>query len=341
MRLIEKVWFDKHPAKWVLVPILAPLTLLFWLISSVRKLLFRAGFKQSFKAPVPVIVVGNISVGGNGKTPMVLWLVDYFKQKGISVGVISRGYGGVAPFYPYQVEEKSTSEQCGDEPLLIFRRTGVPVVVGADRSASISKLVDKGCQVVISDDGLQHYKMSRALELVIVDSKRLFGNGLLLPAGPLRELPSRLAEVDAVIFNGKKQTGNDNIPHPCSISMSLIGQEIVNVATKQRLSIEEFLLKFPKVQALAGIGNPQRFFDTLKENGFELSKSVGFIDHKAFSVTDFDCFSEQMPLLMTEKDAVKCYSFAKENWWSLPVDTYFSPEHQKQLSQLIEHKLNL
>jgi tetraacyldisaccharide 4'-kinase len=348
MRLIEKVWFFQHSAKWLLVPLLFPLTILFSLLSAARRKCFQLKLFKSFSVDATVIVVGNIGIGGNGKTPVVLYLVEQCLVQGIKVGVISRGYGGQAPYYPYLLNESSSAVESGDEPFLIYQRYGIPVVVGSDRVANAKLLVAQGCDILIADDGLQHYRLKRDFELIVIDSKRKFGNGLLLPAGPLREGLWRLKTVDALIFNGELTGGSNNdifkdvlnkIP---SITMKLAATQLVNLKTQQRISIADFQQQYTDknnkpVNALAGIGDPARFFKTLQDIGFILGKSVAFVDHQHFQENQFNAFSDTMPLLMTEKDAVKCGSFAKENWWYLPVDAQIE---QQKMAPLLTRFVN-
>lgn len=334
MRLIENVWFNNHNAKYWLVPLLLPATCLFYVISMLRRLAFKFGIIKSFKVSKPVVVVGNIGVGGNGKTPVVVHLVALAKSLGFTPGVISRGYGGVATHYPYVLNESSTSAEAGDEPVLIFQRCHVPVVVGADRVANAQQLVKLGCDLILSDDGLQHYKLQRDLELVIVDGKRLFGNGLLLPAGPLREGVWRLSNADLVIFNGGKADEN-SLTKERSLLMQLAATELINICNGDQVSVSDFLTNNKSVNAAAGIGDPQRFFDTLKILGFEIAMQQGFVDHKKFTFADFSAFNTDLPLLMTEKDAVKCKQFAQKNWWYLPVNASFC----EQDSQILKEKL--
>lgn len=345
MRLIEKVWFNSHSAKYWLVPLLLPLSCLFYLLSLFRRLAFRLGLLTSVQIPKPVIVVGNIGVGGNGKTPVVVHLVALAKTLGLKPGVISRGYGGVAKSYPYLLDDNSTPRQAGDEPILIYQRCNVPVVVGADRIANAQMLVAQGCDIIISDDGLQHYRLQRDIEIIVLDGKRLFGNGLLLPAGPLREGKWRLSQADILIYNGSKPKElldrKNNNP---SLLMALAANNVINIKTGEIKALTSFLKQGQSINALAGIGDPQRFFDTLKTLGFDLLKQQGFIDHKDFVPDDFNQFKTNLPLLMTEKDAVKCQLFAQENWWYLPVDALFS-EHDEQalvncLQALISNKRN-
>jgi len=337
MRLIEKVWFDNHSAKWWLVPLLLPLTVFFFILSSIRRFSFGLGLLKSYSVSKPVIVVGNIGVGGNGKTPVVIHLVELAKTLGLKPGVISRGYGGKADVYPYSLSKLSTTEQAGDEPIIIFKRCDVPVVVGSDRVANAQKLIELGCDVIISDDGLQHYRLQRDLEIIVVDGKRLFGNGLLLPAGPLREGAWRLNNADIVIFNGEYKTrkGDFQIRDKSSL-MSLVATKLCHMQTGEEVCLTDFLANNIKVNAIAGIGSPQRFFDTLQQLGFYLEKQQGFIDHKNFTPHDFNQFKDDLPLLMTEKDAVKCQKFTQINWWYLPVDAQFSEQDEQVLRQHIK-----
>lgn len=339
MRLIEQVWFNNHQAKWCLVPLLLPFGLVFWLLSSIRLLLFKLKIKSSVKLSCPVVVVGNIGVGGNGKTPVVVFLVEQLMKQGIKVGVISRGYGGQAPHYPYLIDDNSSAAEAGDEPILIYKRCQIPVVVGADRIAAGNKLISLGCQIIISDDGLQHYRLKRDYEFLVVDAKRLFGNGLLLPAGPLRETTQRLNSVKRIIFNGGgDKFSSINTPQH---NMLLKADYVVNVLSGKKVRLAEFFLSDVKVNAIAGIGDPQRFFDYLTTLGFMLDKTQGFIDHQAYNAVDFSELDDHSTaLLMTEKDAVKCYAFAKENWWFLPVEAAFDPIDNEQIMADIYQLIN-
>ncbi len=343
MRLIEKVWFHQHSARWFLVPLLLPVSLLFLLLSTLRRLAFKYNISTSYHVDKPVIVVGNIGVGGNGKTPVVIYLVQLAQQLGFTPGVISRGYGAKAPYYPYLLNTESTTNEAGDEPILIYNRCRVPVVVGSDRVANAERLIAQGCDLIISDDGLQHYRLQRDIELIIVDSKRLFGNGLLLPSGPLREGTWRLKQADAVIYNGssaltksttqkvnanKSDSNTDNI---ANLMMTLQATQVCQLSTGKILSISDFIDEYAKINAIAGIGDPQRFFNTLKEKNFSINESRGFVDHHHFVLSDFNDFSDDFPLLMTEKDAVKCQYFAQPHWWYLPVDAQLSAVDEKIL----------
>jgi len=295
--------------------LLIPLSWLFGLLSCARRVAYKLGLFESYKLSVPVIVVGNINIGGTGKTPLVLWLSEQLIHAGYSPAIISRGYGAsqskISPVYA-----DSSPSLVGDEPVLLAKRASCPVWVGHDRVAVAQKLlqVHPQCNVIISDDGLQHYRLKRDIELVVVDASRGFGNGYLLPAGPLRELVGRLKKVDAVIFNGGQPTQDSAANH---FGMSLQGNRFQSLADDTKFATaKDFAGK--KLHAVAGIGNPQRFFQQLENLGLRFERHV-FPDHHAFSVTDLQIQGAEV-ILMTEKDAVKCQRFAKEGWWFLPVE---------------------
>ena len=320
MRLIERVWFEKHSARYVLVPLLLPLSCVFFVLSKLRKLAFKLGIKSSYQANMPVIIVGNIGVGGNGKTPLVLWLVELLIAQGYKPGVIARGYGGKAPHYPYLINSDSPVEYCGDEPYLIYHRTKVAVCVSPNRQQSIELLEEQGCNIIIADDGMQHYKLNRDVEIAVIDGKRRLGNGFLLPAGPLREGPNRLKQTDYVICNsGAAQQGE--------ITMSLTPGCFINIGSDVKLSPSDFMAAYPRVNAIAGIGAPQRFFDTLTSLGINISHTQGFVDHHQYQASDFEQLPDaHLPVVMTEKDAVKCQHFNLSQAWYLTVDARL-PEH--------------
>ncbi len=341
MRLIEQVWFHSSIAKYWLLPLLLPFSAVFWLISTLRRIFYQIGLFEQIQINIPVIVVGNISVGGNGKTPVVLWLIEKCQVLGLKVGVISRGYGGHAEKYPLLLDVNTTTDQAGDEPIMIYQRTGVAVVVGGDRVASAKLLTELACDVIISDDGLQHYRLVRALELVIIDGDRGFGNKLLLPAGPLREGQWRLKTVDHVIVN----VGNNNVFNEFAvdemvkvISMSLKVSHVCHMLTGELLSVADFSKLYPRVNAIAGIGAPERFFSTLSKQKINVVQQQGFADHYAFQRNDLNKFNNKLPLLMTEKDAVKCKAFAQQHWWYMPVEADFKAE---QINPLLEQILYL
>ncbi len=331
---IEAVWYGKKPAGHWLIFLLFPINILYFLIVSFRRLIaLRA--TASDDLPCPVIVVGNISIGGNGKTPFVIWLVEQLKAKGYHPGVISRGYGGKSEHYPLSVSSSMAATQTGDEPLLIARRLGCPVVVGPNRIADSQQLIAEfGCDVIISDDGLQHYKLPRDIELVIVDGQRRFGNQWLLPIGPLREPVNRLQSVDFAIVNG-----NPTEPYHYLLQPGLfypVKQGNTTSASHQGLTAEALKQRFGDVfVAASGIGNPERFYQTLATTGLQLSTQQSFVDHHKFTASDFS-FVGDLPLIMTEKDAVKCASFAADNWFYLAVDAIPCETLATELLQLVD-----
>lgn len=308
-----KIWQTRSLVTWLL----APFSLLFWLISHLRKKLYRAGILKSYRAPVPVLVVGNLSVGGNGKTPVVIWLVEQLQARGVKIGVISRGYGGKNRKFPQLVRPESSAEMLGDEPVLIAQRTGAPVAISPNRRESIELLLSHvALDLIITDDGLQHYALERDLEWVVVDGIRRFGNGFVLPAGGLRERPSRLQSVNAVICNGGKPQNGEHL-------MTLEPHWAVNLKSGEKRALSEFQAQ-PAV-ALAGIGHPPRFFEMLRTLGIPLQNQHAFADHQAYTADMITPLQTgDLPLLMTEKDAVKCRAFANENWWFVPVFANFS-----------------
>ncbi|OAN18245.1 tetraacyldisaccharide 4'-kinase [Photobacterium jeanii] len=329
--LIEKIWFQRHPAGVALSPLLWPLSKIFAAVSRHRRQQYQTGVKASYRAPVPVVVVGNITAGGNGKTPVVVWLVEQLLAQGIKPGVVSRGYGGKAPHYPYRVDDTSTTDHVGDEPVLIHRRTGVPVAVSPVRAEAVKLLLDSSDQidVIITDDGLQHYALARDIEIIVIDGQRRFGNQALIPMGPLRESCERLQEVDFRICNGGEA-------HEGEIPMRLVPSEMINLKTGERRAVQQLT----DVVAMAGIGHPPRFFDTLREQGIEPVYCQPFADHQAFEPQTLKMLAQKgQHLVMTEKDAVKCHAFAESNWWYLPVDAELpATQAQDIIRQIIKVK---
>ncbi|PJG57765.1 tetraacyldisaccharide 4'-kinase [Aeromonas cavernicola] len=303
--MLARLWYGQSGWRWWL----APLALLFAMISGIRRYAYRHGWCQSYRSSLPVIVVGNISVGGNGKTPVVVWLVEQLQARGFHPGVVSRGYGGKAPYYPYPLDVTTTPAEAGDEPVLIARRCGCPVVVAPKRAEAVRLLEQRGeVDIIITDDGLQHYGLARDIELVVVDGVRRFGNACLLPMGPLREPVTRLKRVDAILCNG-------GAPAPGEYAMGLVANEPRRVCDDAPLMAA---LSTP-IDAMAGIGHPPRFFATLTALGYQLDQQVAYDDHHPFARDELVERFASKPLLMTEKDAVKCREFALENWWYLPV----------------------
>lgn len=318
--MIARIWSGESPL-WLL---LLPLSWLYGLVSGLIRLSYKLGLKKAWRAPVPVVVVGNLTAGGNGKTPVVIWLVEQLQQQGIRVGVVSRGYGGKAETYPLLLDAQTTTAQAGDEPVLIFQRTGAPVAVSPVRSDAVKALLAAhAVQLIITDDGLQHYRLARDKEIVVVDGVRRFGNGWWLPAGPMRERASRLKSVDAIVTNGGTAQAGE-------IPMRLQPGLAVNLLTGERRALTEL----HDVVAMAGIGHPPRFFTTLENSGLHPVKTVALADHQALTLADVEALTAPgQTLIMTEKDAVKCRAFAKTNWWYLPVDAELNGKRAQRLLQ--------
>lgn len=305
---LVQAWYKDH----LLLRFLRPLEWLYRSLLRRRRMAFLSGKKAIYKAPVPVVVVGNITVGGTGKTPMVLWLIEFFQARQWRVGVVSRGYGAHPPCLPWLVEAQHSAVVAGDEPLLIKLRTGVPVVIDPDRTRAVCRLLQEHTiDVVLCDDGLQHYALARDLELVVIDATRGLGNVRCLPAGPLREPAERLDTVDAILINGGVQ---ETAPR---YAMQLVPTALVHVQSGVVQPLD-FFPKGQQVHALAGIGNPQRFFHTLQKLHWQAIEHV-FADHASYSLDQLH-FVPKVPLIMTEKDAVKCRAFAQDDWWYLKVE---------------------
>lgn len=304
--------------------LLLPLSAIFCLVSAVRRLLFRIGLLRVVDLDVPVIVVGNISVGGTGKTPLVIWLAEKMQQLGFKPGIVTRGYGGNSRQWPREVAPDTQASEVGDEALLLRRRTGCPVYAGPDRSTVAQRLLaDHPCDLIISDDGMQHYALGRDLEIAVIDGARRFGNGLCLPAGPLRERRGRLAETDLVLING---AGNGD-----QHRMRLSAAEAVALDGRGESRALDAFISGP-VHAVAGIGHPERFFNMLEEAGLTLHRHP-FPDHHAFSADDLQAFEDQT-VLMTEKDAVKCELFAHPGHWYVPTTAEVDPGFENALVAL-------
>lgn len=312
--------------------LLLPLSWLFGLVVFLRRRLYQYGWIKSYRLNVPVIIVGNINVGGTGKTPLVIWLAEQLKLAGYQPGIISRGYGGSARQVT-QVIPDTDVVLAGDEAVLIATRTRSPVFVCADRVLAGQQLLKAypECNVIISDDGLQHYRLQRDVEVVVYDSAKGFGNGALLPAGPLRERKARLKTVDAIVSNGAVSKENINFTNP--LLMQLAPADLYNLVDPQQ-KIKAAVFAGKKIFAVAGIGNPQRFFDQLQELGLQF-ESRAYPDHYMFQPEDFAYIKEDV-VLMTEKDAVKCRAFAQPNFWVLPV----SANVNQHLITVVLSKLN-
>lgn len=319
VKRLDHYWYHDNAVS----RLLAPLSWVFCALATLRRIAYRRGWRRATRVGVPIVVVGNITVGGSGKTPVVVWLVDYLQRCGKRVGVVSRGYGGKAQTWPLPVTADSEPALVGDEPVLIARRTGVPMAVGPDRvAAAVDLLARYELDVIVADDGLQHYRLARDVEVAVVDGRRGLGNGRCLPAGPLRERPSRLAEVDVVLTNGGN--GPDAI--------QLTGSTLVNLKDGRREALAIF--EGRRVHAVAAIGDPQRFFDSLRLAGLEVVEHP-FPDHYPFVVADI-AFDDGLPVVMTEKDAVKCAGFARDHHWYLPVEARVPEAVGRRILERIE-----
>ena len=319
-------WFQREWQRssfWQIL--LRPISWLFQILTALRRVGFRRGWLKSERLPLTVIVVGNITVGGSGKTPLVIYLVEQLRAAGYVPGVISRGYGGTERG-PFEVGPLSDSTEVGDEPALIAARTEAPLFIGRDRVAAGKALLESypNCDVIISDDGLQHYRLRRDIEIGVIDGEAGFGNGCLLPAGPLREPMSRLNEVDFTVVNSAASSAaTTSVPLAVpigmpggQISMRLSGQVFYNIKEPGTHALAADL-RHQTIHAIAGIGRPKRFFNYLRQLGLNVTEHP-FPDHYAFRRSDFT-FAADDVVLMTEKDAVKCKVFARDNWWALAV----------------------
>lgn len=309
---IERSWYQSAWKNAFLLPLWG----LFALVAFSKRWLFLHRHKQP--NTVPVVVVGNISVGGTGKTPLIIYLIERARELGFTPAVVSRGYGGKAAHYPLVLGERTDAAQAGDEPFLIYQRLRCTVVVDPNRARAVKKASALGATIIFSDDGLQHYAMNRDVEIAIVDGKRRFGNGWLLPIGPLRESISRLASVDLVLENGS--------------DFQVDAQALIHTQDKQQQPLS--WLSEQEINAVAGIGNPERFYHTLQSLGAKVT-AHSFADHYAFRATDFASFDAQTPLVMTEKDWVKCQSFAQKHWWYLQVGAVVNPAVAVKLDALL------
>jgi len=321
MKSLDYYWYESSPVNWLLLPLSA----FYRLVIGIRRLLYKFKIKKSISVDVPVIVIGNIVAGGSGKTPLLISLCEYARKKGFVPGVVSRGYGGNFTGLK-QVTNTDDAILVGDEPLMIHQKIDVPVVVGSDRVAAINLLLkENSCDVVFSDDGLQHYRMSRDFEIAVVDASRQFGNGFCLPAGPLREPISRLSEVDLIIYNATGVSSTE----PYFYSLQFSNAEPLNGGESKLLSSFEQ----KTVHAMAGIGNPTRFFNQLREKGIAVIEHA-FSDHHQYILDDFVGWQKDC-IIMTEKDAIKCSGLPLPDAWVVNANAHMSPALEVQLDNLL------
>jgi len=308
---VDQIFNNQYYKKSSWIYLLIPISIFFYFFISLKKYLYKNGFLKTIKIKVPVLIIGNITLGGTGKTPLVLDLIEKFLRKGLKPAIISRGYRGSANNIT-EVFESSDVSAVGDEALLMKAKSKIPVFIGKDR-VSVAKILLKKypkTSIIISDDGLQHLRLARDYEIIVVDSQRHFGNGLIFPAGPMREGISKLKQVDAVVYKGANSNSN-------FYQMKYITKHFKNLLTNKKVIFKGIQDK--KIVAITAIGNPESFFSTLEGHGLEFKKVI-YNDHYLFNKNDFIKYADYN-IVMTEKDAIKCQKFATKNFWVLPLET--------------------
>lgn len=317
---VDRIWYDGEPVPlWMraLVPV-------YRMLGAIVRLGWTSGLRKPVRLPVPVIVIGNITAGGTGKTPLVLALIDALRERGWNPGVVSRGYGGSAGM-PMLLDDDPDPAVVGDEPALIRRRSRSPVATGRNRPDAAGLLPGENVDVILADDGLQNPSLARDVEICVIDGQRRFGNGMLLPAGPLRESTDRLGSVDFIVCNGGQ-------PMQGEIPMDLKGDRAHRLDdSTTSCSLSDF--SGTKVHAVAAIGNPQRFFASLRAHGIEVIGHA-FADHHALTRDDL-AFGDELPILMTEKDAVKCVNFVDSRCWVVPVSAALADSFYDRIDQIL------
>lgn len=334
---IQTLWYGRRASIGTRAAraILTPLSIVFRLGVTLRGWMYAAGWLRVRRVDAPVVIVGNLTVGGSGKTPLVAWLAQRLGAT-FKVGILLRGYGGTA-HGPVQVGPQTSWEEVGDEARLLASLTGADVVVARDRVAGAERLAALGANLILCDDGLQHLRLARECEIVVVDGQRGFGNGALLPKGPLREGISRLKTVDVIVVNGEGGARGriGERPQPV-LTMHLTPLRVESVSGREPpLSLD--WLRGRSVHAVAGLGNPARFFATLRELGAQVREHP-LPDHHRYAASDLE-FGDTVPVVMSAKDAVKCRSIARENCWFLPVEADFEPEAADALVDVITHSV--
>jgi tetraacyldisaccharide 4'-kinase len=330
---LQRAWYENGRFGWLLLP----LSGLYWIVLGVRRMLYRTGVFRTHRAGVPVIVVGNITAGGTGKTPTVVWLVEALRERGFQPGIVSRGYGGSQSGTSMRVEAESDAAVVGDEPALLARRTGCPVVVDPDRHRATAMLVEDGVDVIVADDGLQHYRLERDYEICVIDGARCLGNRRLLPAGPLRESPERLESVDQVLVNGSVRGEAEDLTcaEQNALRFELVATEACRLNGSLTCPIDRFA--DTTVHAVAAIGNPQRFFDLLRAAGIQVIEHI-FQDHVAPGRKALE-FGDDFEVFMTEKDAVKLGRDMQDKFWYVPVTLEMDPVDENPLLEQIESRM--
>lgn len=316
-RWLQDTWYGDGAGRWLLLP----LSGVFWLIISVRRWLYEAGLLRQVRIAAPVIVVGNLTAGGTGKTPVTLWLAQALRTCGFRPGLVSRGYGGSKSTSPMRVDGMSDPATVGDEPVLLARRSGLPVCVDRDRVRAAQMLVDDGVDIIIADDGLQHLRLARDYEICVLDGGRWLGNGLLLPAGPLRDRPARLREVDQILVNGRHGRQCESAAEQNAIVFELVAREVHRLNGSLVRPLADF--SGTTVHAVAAVGNPGRFFAMLRNADIQVIEHA-WPDHAALALADLS-FADSFAVLMTEKDAVKVGTHAGDRYWYVPVNLVMDP----------------
>lgn len=330
---IHRIWYERAAARWLL----SPFSALFWIVVSIRRWLYRRRVFRQHEIAVPVIVVGNITAGGTGKTPTTAWLAQRLGARGFTPGIVSRGYGRSNGNAPIRVHADSDPAVAGDEPVLLAVRAECPIVVDVDRARAAKMLAAEGVDVIIADDGLQHYRMCRDYEICVIDGARGLGNRWVLPAGPLREPVSRLYDVDQVLVNGRLTQAVETLSEveQNAIEFDLVAAEACRLNGSLIRRLEAF--KGSTVHAVAAIGNPARFFDLLRREGVEVIEHA-FPDHAALTPGDLD-FADEFDILMTEKDAVKFDSNSSDRYWYVPVELKMDSTAEGPWLEQIESRL--
>jgi tetraacyldisaccharide 4'-kinase len=321
-RFVDEIWYEKNFWQYLLVPF----AFVYGGLVRARKLVYQSGALSVFRASVPVLVVGNVSIGGTGKTPLTIWLAAKLTEFGFKPGIVCGGYRGRANSWPQQVRVDSDNYVVGDEAIILAANTSVPVVAGPDRGNAVKALLEKyDVDFVLSDDGMQHYSLARDIEIAVINGVRRLGNGKIIPAGPLRESGKRLKEVDMIVCNG--------IPARGEFAMNYRAEELRKLGgAGHAILLQSFSEKH--VHAVAGIGNPESFFSLLESLGFLLEKHV-FPNHHFYEERDI-AFDDGMPIVMTEKDAVKCVRLKNENMWYLPLKVELSLAFEERLKSILK-----
>lgn len=331
-RWIHRVWYKGAAFGWLMLPLSA----LYWLVTTSRRFLYRCGILKTEKLSVPVVVVGNITAGGTGKTPIVIWLAQELRAREFSPGIVSRGYGGSATSATVRVDRHSEPAVVGDEPVLLARHSGCPVSVDSDRVRAAKALVNEGADVIIADDGMQHYRLARDYEICLIDGARGLGNRRLLPSGPLRELPQRLSEVDQVLVNGvMTATERQSVAEQNAIPFEVVAVEVCRLNESLTRPIERFA--GTTVHAVAGIGNPARFFALLRSFDIQVIEHP-FTDHAVLQPSDLQ-FGDDLAVFMTEKDAVKIGRHVEDKIWYVPVTVSIEPALALPMIEQIDSRL--